>query len=54
MGHFGGTKIGELLNFGDWWILIWRICGHMPLSMRIKAQIGGFYFGEWLSKHLIQ
>ena len=35
-----GVKFGELLNFGDWQILIWRISSHVPLSMRIMAQNG--------------
>ena len=33
--------------------LIWQICGHVPLSMRIMTQNGGFYFGEWISKRQI-
>ena len=45
-----GVKFGKLLNFDDWRILIWQISGHVPLSMCIMAQNGGFYFGEWLSK----
>ena len=38
VGNLGGTKIG------DWQILIWQICGHVPFSMHIKAQNGRFLF----------
>ena len=38
-GNFGGTKFWLFTKFGDW-----RICGHVPLSMCIMAQNGGFLF----------
>ena len=43
----------ELLNCGYWQILILQICCHVPLSMHIMAQNGGFYFDEWLLKRQI-
>ena len=35
--YFHILKFGDLLNFGDWQVLIWGISGHVPLSMRIMA-----------------
>ena len=45
-----GVKFGELLNFGDWKILIWQTCGHVPLSMHIMAQNGRFLFWQMAIK----
>ena len=35
--YFHILKYCDLLNFGDWQVLIWGISGHVPLSMRIMA-----------------
>ena len=44
-----GLKFGELLNSSDWQILIWRICGHVPLSMCLKwLKIADLNFGKLL------
>ena len=39
-----------MANFGDWRVLIWRICDHVPLSMHIMAQNGGFLFWQMAIK----
>ena len=43
----GNFREVKCLIFGNWWVLIWQICGHVPLNMHIMVQNG---FGEWLSK----
>ena len=40
-----GVKFGEWLNFGDWRILIWPICGHVPHNgskWQISISVNGY------------
>ena len=39
-------KFGELLNFGDWQVLL----GHVPLSMHIMVQNGRLLFSQMAIK----
>ena len=40
--YWMGIKFKQF--FGDWRVLIWCICGHVPLSMLVTVQNGRFYF----------